>query len=136
MNKEDEGIGKKLYTDEDTAQNSGKESSDTEAEELEEDKTIGKDLATLNTEISFKKKMIGEREQCQHRLQSMRMRYESKLMQLKQTIRETENPVAPKGLFSPKAAHQKWQKLEKGIEKLVLTKKSVSILQKDMERSL
>ncbi|XP_075731163.1 kinesin-like protein 31E isoform X5 [Rhipicephalus microplus] len=89
-NKEDEDGEKKSDADEDTAENSGNESSDSEAEELEEDETIGKDLATLTTEISFKQKLIDELEQSQRRLQTMRMQYESKLMQLQQKIRETE----------------------------------------------
>uniref|UniRef100_A0A131YVY1 Kinesin family member 4/21/27 n=1 Tax=Rhipicephalus appendiculatus TaxID=34631 RepID=A0A131YVY1_RHIAP len=89
-NKEDEDSEKKSDADEDTAENSGNESSDSEAEELEEDETIGKDLATLTTEISFKQKLIDELEQSQRRLQTMRMQYESKLMQLQQKIRETE----------------------------------------------
>ncbi|XP_037283955.2 kinesin-like protein KIF21A [Rhipicephalus microplus] len=89
-NKEDERSDKISDVDEDTTLNSENESSDSEAEELEEDKTIDKDLATLTIEISLKQKMIGELEKCQRRLQSMRMWYESKLMQLQQKIRETE----------------------------------------------
>ncbi|XP_065290019.1 kinesin-like protein KIF21A isoform X3 [Dermacentor albipictus] len=89
--KEEEDSEKKSDADEDTAEISGNnESSDSEAEELEEDETIGKDLATLTTEISFKQKLIDQLEQSQRRLQTMRMHYEDKLMQLQQKIRETE----------------------------------------------
>ncbi|XP_050042302.1 kinesin-like protein KIF21A isoform X3 [Dermacentor andersoni] len=89
--KEEEDSEKKSDADEDTAEISGNnESSDSEAEELEEDESIGKDLATLTTEISFKQKLIDQLEQSQRRLQTMRMHYEDKLMQLQQKIRETE----------------------------------------------
>lgn len=89
-NKEEEESEKKSDADEDTAENSGNESSDSEGEELEEDETIGKELATLTSEISFKQKLIDELEQTQRRLQTLRMHYENKLMQLQQKIRETE----------------------------------------------
>ncbi|XP_077499875.1 kinesin-like protein 31E isoform X2 [Amblyomma americanum] len=89
--KEEEDDEKKSDADEDTAEISGNnESSESEAEELEEDETIGKDLANLTTEISFKQKLIDQLEQSQRRLQTMRMHYEEKLMQLQQKIRETE----------------------------------------------
>ncbi|KAH7948610.1 hypothetical protein HPB51_028460 [Rhipicephalus microplus] len=89
-NKEDERSDKISDVGEDTAQNCENESSDSEGEELEEDKTLDKDLATLTTEISLTQKMIGELEQCQRRLQSMRMRSEKTLMQLQQKIRGTK----------------------------------------------
>ncbi|KAH8034150.1 hypothetical protein HPB51_021098 [Rhipicephalus microplus] len=49
---------KEMDAEEDTAESSGNEYSDSKVEELEEDETFGKNLATLTTEISFNQKLI------------------------------------------------------------------------------
>ncbi|XP_064477158.1 kinesin-like protein KIF21A isoform X2 [Ornithodoros turicata] len=52
------------------------------------------------------------------------------------TRRTVAGAGSQKTSFSPKVAKQKWQTLEKNIDKLVLNKQSVFVLERDMERYL
>ncbi|CAN8004695.1 unnamed protein product [Ixodes hexagonus] len=107
-----------------------------------------------NREVAHMKK---ESRQQENRIRSLEAQNRTKEMVLKRrheevaALRRQARPmssrvagrVAPGGrgngkalLVSPRAAKQKWQSLEKNIDKLVLHKQSICTLERDMERWL
>ncbi|XP_054707969.1 kinesin-like protein KIF21A [Uloborus diversus] len=100
-----------------------------------------REIAQLKKEKTKKESQIKALEADKKRKETMLQRRTEEIISLrKKTVVKCVSPKISgrwrTGLFSPKIAKQKWQGLEKKINKLVLHKQSIAAIEKDMDRWL